>query len=222
MTMVNPAERGGNRFSAAREPRARVLERMSGTRFAPARTAMTGPVLVVNWARAGRGWRRRPTASLLAVAIAGFLSACCACASRPPAGTASSGTAPAPPPAVDSTGTQVLAAILRGSGLTRSELAALEPGPPRVFTRGVLFTLAEPGASSVFVAGTFNGWLPNQHQLVRRSEAESVWVGFVPLPARGRYLYKYLLDGRRWVIDPANRDRGGDGAGGFASVFIVP
>jgi hypothetical protein len=44
----------------------------------------------------------------------------------------------------------------------------------------------------------------------------------VPLPVRGRYVYKFLIDGRRWVMDPANPERGGDGAGGLASVVVVP
>jgi hypothetical protein len=74
----------------------------------------------------------------------------------------------------------------------------------------------------VFVAGTFNGWVPNQHGLARRGVADSLWVGFVPLPPRGRYQYKFLLDGRRWMVDPANLERGRDGAGGAASVVVVP
>jgi hypothetical protein len=112
--------------------------------------------------------------------------------------------------------------VALAAGLAPEDLAALAPSPPRVLPGGILFTCGERSARSVFVAGTFNGWVPNQHELARRRSADTLWVGYVPLPPRGRYVYKYLLDGRRWIVDATNPDRGGDGAGGAASVVVVP
>jgi hypothetical protein len=110
---------------------------------------------------------------------------------------------------------------LPGSGFDPAEVAALAPGPPRVLAGGILFTFVDPSARSVSVAGTFNGWVPNQHELGRLGGEDSLWAGVVPLPSRGRYLYKFLVDGRRWVTDPA-AERASDGAGGQASVVVVP
>ncbi len=109
--------------------------------------------------------------------------------------------------------------------MEREAIAALVPGPPRPWRSGAyLFTLVEAGALSVAVAGSFNGWVPSEHFLARRSVAgspDSLWYGLLPLP-RGRHAYKYLIDGRRWIADPSNRERTGDGGGGEASVVVVP
>ncbi len=143
-----------------------------------------------------------------------FLLGSCASSQKP--GGSASIDIPAPVPAdLDSTA----AAVARAAGIRAGELALLEPGPPRILSGGVLFSLPLPSANTVFVAGTFNGWVPNQYELVRRDGR--VWVGVIPVP-RGRHLYKFLIDGRRWILDPANPDRGRDGTGGDASVLFVP
>ena len=159
-----------------------------------------------------------------AVLVSSMLASCAshhpsqvATPSAPPRG----GSVPAVRTDADSLSTGALT-VARDAGLSPADLGALAPGPPRVLPGGILFTYAGRPAHTVFVAGTFNGWVPNQHALVRRRAADSLWVGLVsPLP-RGRYVYKFLIDGRQWVVDPANPDRGGDGAGGVASVVLVP
>lgn len=156
--------------------------------------------------------------------LAGCAIAACASRSQTAAPTAGSAGQPARVPearAADSMAAGTLA-VARTAQLSAEDLAALVPSPPRLLSGGILFTCAERSARSLFVAGTFNGWVPNQHELVRRGANDSLWVGFVPLPPRGRYVYKYLLDGRRWIVDPGNPDRSGDGAGGVASVVVVP
>jgi 1,4-alpha-glucan branching enzyme len=109
--------------------------------------------------------------------------------------------------------------------LTPEELAALDAGAPRPTGDGdYLFTLDEPDAGFVSVAGTFNGWIPTQHHLVRRDSLggeDGLWYGLIALP-RGRHLYKYLVDGNRWVTDPANKQVTRDGFGSSASVVVVP
>jgi hypothetical protein len=108
--------------------------------------------------------------------------------------------------------------------LTPEELAALVAGPPRPIGDGdYLFTLDEPDAGFVSVAGTFNGWIPAQYPLVRRDSLggeDGLWYGLIALP-RGRHLYKYLVDGHRWVTDPANKQVTRDGFGSAASVVVV-
>ena len=53
--------------------------------------------------------------------------------------------------------------------------------------------------SRVYVAGTFNHWVPDQLQMIK---VKGGWI----LPytfAAGNYEYKFIVDGR-WMTDPAN------------------
>ncbi len=49
-----------------------------------------------------------------------------------------------------------------------------------------------------------------------------VWRGDIPRLPPGEYSYKILVDGWRWLDDPANPDKRWDGRAGFDSVFFVP
>jgi hypothetical protein len=122
-------------------------------------------------------------------------------------------------------------------GLSPDVVAGLEASAPQLLEDGVLFTFVSRRARSVAVAGTFNGWVPNTHPLVRRQPApaappvagaggaagapDSLWYALVPV-ARGRHSYKYLVDGNRWLADPHNARQTSDGVGGVASVLVVP
>lgn len=75
---------------------------------------------------------------------------------------------------------------------------------PVVTEDGVLFTYYSPEATSVHVVADFNGWdtsgLPMENVA-----GTGMWQRFVPLK-KGRYEYKFLVDGR-WVSDPDNPRR---------------
>jgi hypothetical protein len=43
----------------------------------------------------------------------------------------------------------------------------------------------------------------------------------IPALAAGRYAYKFVVDGTRWIDDPANRLRESDGFGATNSRFVV-
>jgi hypothetical protein len=160
--------------------------------------------------------------------IAGFLAASLFMA----AGCAGSHPEPAPaspPPAAASSGARPVAAGDSLPQLSPDTLAELRAGPPRPYRGAVLFTYVSRRARSVAVAGTFNGWVPTAYPLRRRELApapgspaapDSLWYALAPAP-RGKHQYKFLVDGSRWILDPANPERSGDGAGGLASVFIV-
>jgi hypothetical protein len=49
-----------------------------------------------------------------------------------------------------------------------------------------------------------------------------VWRCALDPPAPGRYRYKLLVDGQRWLEDPSNGARDPDPYGGFDSVLSVP
>ncbi len=72
------------------------------------------------------------------------------------------------------------------------------PSPNVVFVR---FMLHAPGAKSVSVAGTFNQWDQNAAPLIPAGTG-GVWTTTLALPV-GQHQYAFVVDGRRWVADPA-------------------
>jgi serine protease AprX len=93
-------------------------------------------------------------------------------------------------------------------------------GPPRIVEKRLVFTFHDDAASRVEVAGDFNGWGAGRTSLARG--ADGVWRGEIPLPGPGRYRYKLVIDGERWIEDPATGSREPDPYGGFNSVVEVP
>jgi 1,4-alpha-glucan branching enzyme len=63
------------------------------------------------------------------------------------------------------------------------------------------FVLYAPGARHVTVAGTFNQWDQNAAPLVPAGTS-GVWTTTLALPV-GQHQYAFVVDGRRWVTDPA-------------------
>ena len=83
----------------------------------------------------------------------------------------------------------------------------------------VQFVLIAPGARSVSVAGDFNRWEPGDLDMVRVSP-EGLWTVTAAL-ARGSHLYSFVIDGTRWVADPAAPLGPDDGFGSPSSVVVV-
>jgi Glycogen recognition site of AMP-activated protein kinase len=67
-----------------------------------------------------------------------------------------------------------------------------------VFVRFVLYA---PGARRVAVAGTFNQWDQSAAALVPAGTS-GVWTTTLALPV-GQHQYAFVVDGERWVVDPA-------------------
>ena len=74
---------------------------------------------------------------------------------------------------------------------------------PAVKRRRILFSLVNPQAREVSVAGEFNGWNPATHPM--KSNGNGNWQKIMMLPP-GQYEYKFLVDGQ-WRNDPSNPDR---------------
>lgn len=64
----------------------------------------------------------------------------------------------------------------------------------------VRLVLHAPDAEQAHVVGTFNGWDAEATPMVRG--ADGTFYAIVPL-APGRYEYLFVLDGQRWLLDPA-------------------
>ena len=71
-------------------------------------------------------------------------------------------------------------------------------------------------AQSVFLAGSFNEWRPDDIRMQREGNA---WVATVSL-AGGKHWYKFIVDGE-WMADPANPFKEHDGKGNINSVVVV-
>lgn len=69
---------------------------------------------------------------------------------------------------------------------------------------GVTFRLWAPGAASVAVAGSFNGWSSTANPLVQEAATSGVWSADVAA-ARTNHGYKYVVNGTLWRSDPRSR-----------------
>ena len=83
----------------------------------------------------------------------------------------------------------------------------------------VRFVLYAPGAKRVAIAGTFNQWDRDATPLAPAG-ATGVWTTTLSLPP-GEHQYAFVVDGRRWVSDPAAPGVD-DGFGRRNSVVAVP
>ena len=82
----------------------------------------------------------------------------------------------------------------------------------------VIFSYADDSASSVSVAGDMNGWDANKTPMTKNEFG--VWTTvFEPVDGTTQIVYKYVVDGTNWILDPNALDSIGDGFGGSNSVF---
>ncbi|MEI6740468.1 MAG: isoamylase early set domain-containing protein [Gemmatimonadaceae bacterium] len=66
---------------------------------------------------------------------------------------------------------------------------------------GLRFEIQLPDAAQqVALVGDFNGWSASATPMVRRGP-QGGWAAEIPLTP-GRHEYAFVVDGRRWVIDP--------------------
>ncbi len=82
----------------------------------------------------------------------------------------------------------------------------------------VHFELVAPGARTVAVAGSFNGWRVDRLQMVKG--VGGLWSAAVALPI-GEYRYQFVVDGKQWIPDPTAHAQVDDGFGGQNSVIVV-
>jgi len=69
-------------------------------------------------------------------------------------------------------------------------------------------------ASQVYLSGTFNNWSTMQLPMQRTKNGWLISLRLLP----GRYLYKYIIDGR-WISDPNNLQKERDGQSGYNSIL---
>ena len=84
------------------------------------------------------------------------------------------------------------------------------------------FRLDQHGeASSVWLSGDFVGWAadPQHGAIAFTLGADSGWTGAYDFDA-GPHLYKFILDGTTWILDPTDTDTVDDGMGNQNSRYI--
>ncbi len=91
------------------------------------------------------------------------------------------------------------------------------PSPPAPPGIKVTFVLPESTAQRVSLCSEFNGWSPDATPMKR--QADGHWETTVAL-ARGRYQYKFIVDGR-WIPDPLARENVPNPHGTLNSVIEV-
>jgi pimeloyl-ACP methyl ester carboxylesterase len=74
-----------------------------------------------------------------------------------------------------------------------------------------------PHAKSVALAGTFNNWNAQSTPMIRHGADWSVSIKLPP----GTHPYKFVIDGERWTVDPANSQIQDDGEGHVNSVLSI-
>lgn len=83
----------------------------------------------------------------------------------------------------------------------------------------VRFVLQAPDARSVAVVGDFNDWSADR-DLLSDADKDGLWTITLRL-TRGRYQYKFLVDGKRWVADPLAESYQVDGFGSRNAVISL-
>jgi 1,4-alpha-glucan branching enzyme len=82
----------------------------------------------------------------------------------------------------------------------------------------VQFVFRAPSAHRVALVGDFNDWDSEATPL--RPAAGGLWTVTVPLTA-GRYTYTFVVDGERWMADPAAPPAPPDDFGRPGSVVTI-
>jgi predicted carbohydrate-binding protein with CBM48 len=118
-----------------------------------------------------------------------------------------------------------LGALAMAAGLAAVILALPRRGPgsgraaedaPREFQ----FVVVAPRAARVALVGDFNDWDATRTPMRPSQRGGSVWSAVLPL-SPGRYRYAFLVDGSRWLADPAAPRARDDEFGTPSSVVTV-
>ncbi|MDH4065623.1 MAG: S8 family serine peptidase, partial [Acidobacteriota bacterium] len=98
-------------------------------------------------------------------------------------------------------------------------LEAADHSPPRIEGRQIVFSFHDHAAGTVALTGDFNGW--NQSETPFHETRQGIWRAAIACQPAGRYRYKFLVDGHRWVEDRSHGLKEDDGYGGFNSILAV-
>jgi hypothetical protein len=110
----------------------------------------------------------------------------------------------------------ITVALRGGAGAPAVPLTAGVAGGATILVR---FELAAPDARRVALAGSFNDW-SDSTIVFSRAPGRDVWTVTVALPP-GRHQYLFVVDGERWIPDPAAHAQIEDEFGQRNSLLVV-
>ncbi len=90
---------------------------------------------------------------------------------------------------------------------------------PEITAAEVIFSLHDHTPQQVAVLGSWNDW--SAPGLPATQIERGFWQARRPRLEPGHYMYKFMLDGHRWLDDPTNSQKIPDGYGGFNSLLLV-
>ncbi|HAR94553.1 MAG TPA: hypothetical protein DCR97_01095 [Deltaproteobacteria bacterium] len=90
-------------------------------------------------------------------------------------------------------------------------------GTSQIIGKVITFTLEAPGASEVFLAGSFNGW--DRRATPLKQNQQGAWACVVSVEP-GEHQYRFVVDGE-WRGDPLNPHTCRNGLGTENCVLIV-
>jgi len=81
------------------------------------------------------------------------------------------------------------------------------------------FYIENECAEQISLAGSFNHWA--QDVLLLEPSTNGLWKIEIPLLTKGKYAYKFFIDGKTWMEDVENPYREPDGFNGFNSLLFI-
>jgi 5'-AMP-activated protein kinase regulatory beta subunit len=87
----------------------------------------------------------------------------------------------------------------------------------RIAKKRVTFTLDDPAAYEVTLAGSFNAWDPSVRPL--KKDTDGLWKTIMMLP-KGTYEYRFVVDGQ-WREDPKAKEQRMNEFGNHNSILVV-
>ncbi len=91
--------------------------------------------------------------------------------------------------------------------------------PPRIDGDHLLFTFRDDGACRVELHGDFDGHMSFVANLARG--VDGLFAARLRTPLPGRYRYKFLVDGMRWMSDPSHGLAAMEGLGPVSFVYVT-
>jgi serine protease AprX len=83
----------------------------------------------------------------------------------------------------------------------------------------IIFRHHDDTAQTIFLAGDFNDW--NAREIPFKLDRNGIRRAEIPLLQAGKYRYKFVINGNRWIEDHLNGMKEEDGYGGFNSILTV-
>ena len=102
--------------------------------------------------------------------------------------------------------------------LVAAESEKKKEEPPVEQTKDIIVKYTNTSATEVSVIGSFNNWEPGATPM--RKEGKGAWTARLHLRT-GKYPYKFLVNRKQKIVDPANPVTEPDGFGGSNSVLEV-